>query len=427
MERAPFGWNQPAEREPDELESFARDGDLPLYGDGPIDDEPIDRPTPSGKPAFGQPYIWATSPKPRPRFRYVDDTPKMGRIGGAAFLAFLVLLAFGAVWVIEQDFKGPSPTPQPATQTAALESPQPPEAKPDDSQPNAEAAVPPPAEEKSAPENPGTLEQNAGDPRALREPPPVIGTHEPPATPAEAAPAPRPLERPQANVNARAKTPPAPPAPTQPARRIPFPTSPPLSQQIMRTPAEPAPAPVPPPARVAAAEPPPSPLPRVAVEEPAVTPVTMPPPEPPPAPAAAAASTPPPAAATASAAPPATAASSAAARPPAADVDNSAIRDVLGRYRSAFNRLDAKAAHQVWPTVNERTLDRAFGQLQQQSVSFDRCTIAVKGVMAEANCNGTTRFVPRVGSRSEQIESRQWNFSLRKASSGWQIQEVDAR
>jgi hypothetical protein len=108
-------------------------------------------------------------------------------------------------------------------------------------------------------------------------------------------------------------------------------------------------------------------------------------------------------------------------------VDNSAIRDVLGRYRSAFNTLDAKAAHQVWPTVNERTLDRAFGQLQHQNVSFDRCTIAVKGVMAEANCNGTTRFVPRVGSRAEQIESRQWNFSLRKANSGWQIQEVQAR
>jgi hypothetical protein len=111
------------------------------------------------------------------------------------------------------------------------------------------------------------------------------------------------------------------------------------------------------------------------------------------------------------------------------DVDNnSAIRDVLGRYRSAFNALDVKAAQQVWPTVNQRTLDRAFGQLQQQNVSFDRCTIAVKGVLAEANCNGTTRFVPRVGSRSEQIESRQWNFSLRKAySGGWVIQEVQAR
>lgn len=100
---------------------------------------------------------------------------------------------------------------------------------------------------------------------------------------------------------------------------------------------------------------------------------------------------------------------------------------MLARYRHAFNTLDAKAAHQVWPTVNERTLDRAFGQLQQQNVSFDRCTIAVKGVMAEANCNGTTRYVPRVGSHAAQIESRRWDFNLRKANSGWQIQGVEAR
>ena len=143
-------------------------------------------------------------------------------------------------------------------------------------------------------------------------------------------------------------------------------------------------------------------------------------PAPAPAPSTAAASPPAPR--------PAAAAPATAAIAPAGDVDNSAIRDVLGRYRSAFNTLDARAAQQVWPTVNQRTLDRAFGQLQQQNVSFDRCTIAVKGVIAEANCNGTTRFVPRVGSRSEQIESRQWNFMLRKAySGGWVIQEVEAR
>jgi hypothetical protein len=101
---------------------------------------------------------------------------------------------------------------------------------------------------------------------------------------------------------------------------------------------------------------------------------------------------------------------------------------VIGRYRSAFNSLDAQAAHQVWPTVNQSTLDRAFDQLQEQSLSFDRCTIAVKGTLASANCSGTTRFVPRVGSRSAQTQRRQWNFSLRKAyEGGWLIQNVEAR
>jgi hypothetical protein len=116
------------------------------------------------------------------------------------------------------------------------------------------------------------------------------------------------------------------------------------------------------------------------------------------------------------------------ARAPAVEVETSAIRDVLGRYRNAFNALDAKAARQVWPTVNERTLDRAFGQLEEQDVYFDRCTIDVKGVLAQARCNGSTRFVPRVGNRSPQTMNREWNFNLRKASDGgWQIQEVQAR
>lgn len=431
MERAPFGWSQPP---------VERDEDLPLH---------IDRPMPSGRPAFEQPYIWASPPKARPRFRYVDDTPKMGRLGSAAFLGFLVLLAFGAVWVIEQDFNGSPATAEPPKEAAALE---PPAEIPVSSLAGApDVAADQPdesrvvqtggANEIATQESAALSDQQVDDVRTTREePPPVIGTHEPPpdSTPTETTPAPRPVRR-DGNVNAGVRPRAVPP----PAQRVPFPTSPPLSQQVMRTPpVEPAPSPAPavapspapaaaapPAARVAAAESVPTPLPRVAIDDPVVTPAVTPPiPEPAPTAASSASPAPaPPSTVTASAAPSA-AGGSAAARPVAADVDNSAIRDVLGRYRSAFNALDAKAAHQVWPTVNERSLDRAFGQLQQQNVSFDRCTIAVKGVIAQANCNGTTRFVPRVGNRSEQVEARQWNFSLRKAySGGWVIQEVQAR
>ena len=290
--------------------------------------------------------------------------------------------------MIERDVEGPAAS-QPVPQTAAL-----------DSQTSNIDDVPAPS--------------------VTQEPPPVIGSTEPPPpiTPDVQA---RVADRPTPPLSQRPESSPpprsAPPAVVErapaPPTRMPFPTEPPLSQRVQPSPVEPAPTPP----RVAAAEAVPGPLPRVAIEEPVLMPPVTPPPEPPPAPAPAVA-----------AAPAASPAPTTAARAPAADVDNSAIRDTLGRYRSAFNALDAKAAHQVWPTVNERTLDRAFGQLQQQNVSFDRCTIAVKGVMAEANCNGTTRFVPRVGNRSEQIESRQWNFSLRKAySGGWLIQEVEAR
>ena len=138
MERAPFEWGQPVERE-EELPSRA---DIRM---------------PSGRPAFGQPYIWAT-PKARPRFPYVDDTPKMGRVGGAAFLGFLVLLAFGAVWVIERDVEGPAATEAELPKTAALES-----------QTKRRCRTP---MRRRCPGSAGAA--------TSKEPPPVIGSTEPP-------------------------------------------------------------------------------------------------------------------------------------------------------------------------------------------------------------------------------------------------------
>ena len=331
-----------------------------------------------------------------------DDTPRMGRAAGAAYLAFLVLLAFGAVWVIERDVEGPTPV---AEQRASEESP------PAETRPPVEPDVPPALPKVD------DLALNGADPAAPPDLPVAAERPAPPAVPPTPQPPP-PQEPPRPTVTA---------APRLRTEAVPSPPEPP--PLALPRPSIPEPVPVPP-ARAATTEPPQtvprSPatedvsLPRVAVGEPNLAP--------PPAPANVPASPPaePPAAAPPAAAP--AAAASAPSTPSRPDVDSGAIRDVLGRYRSAFNALDAKAAQQVWPSVDERTLDRAFGQLEEQNVSFDRCTIDVKGVLAEASCSGTTRFVPRVGNRSPQVEPRRWSFSLRKAySGGWQIQEVRAR
>ena len=109
------------------------------------------------------------------------------------------------------------------------------------------------------------------------------------------------------------------------------------------------------------------------------------------------------------------------------DAETGAIHDVLGRYRSALSALDSKAVQQVWPTVNQRTLVRAFGQVQEQDVTFLSCALDVKGRLAQALCVGTTSFVPKVGKRSSQFGPSQWNVTLRKERSGaWQIEEVQA-
>ena len=116
-----------------------------------------------------------------------------------------------------------------------------------------------------------------------------------------------------------------------------------------------------------------------------------------------------------------------AARPTARDLDTRAIENVLGRYRSAFNALDAGAAAAVWPTVNQRNLAKAFERLDDQDLSFESCKIDVGGVHAEAACNGTARYVQKVGNRNPKAESRQWHFILRRASEGWVIDQLDAR
>jgi hypothetical protein len=112
---------------------------------------------------------------------------------------------------------------------------------------------------------------------------------------------------------------------------------------------------------------------------------------------------------------------------PGRDADTRAIEQVLGRYRTAFNTLDAGAATAVWPTVNEKTLAKAFERLESHDVSFAHCQIEIVSVLAQAACNGSARYVPKVGSRTPKDEARHWTFSLRKTSGEWLIDRVDAR
>lgn len=109
------------------------------------------------------------------------------------------------------------------------------------------------------------------------------------------------------------------------------------------------------------------------------------------------------------------------------ELEARAIERVLGRYRSAFNQLDAGAALTVWPTVNRRTLARAFEQLEGQVVSFDGCDIQIADRFAEAACHGSARYVPKVGSRTPRDGARRWTFRLRKTADRWLIDRVDAR
>jgi len=199
---------------------------------------------------------------------------------------------------------------------------------------------------------------------------------------------------------------------------------------------KPAAAPAPrsePPARLAVAtppralEPPPSVTPRVSVDvhdrgavpAPAPTPPSIatsapvPSPAPPPAPKLAAA-------------PPEPLASAPASSPVAAVLRDTAndeddIRSTLTRFRTAYSKLDASAARDVWPSVDARALERAFQSLKSQDLHFDSCTMTVTGARAQAACKGRMVYVPRIGDQSPRFASREWNFELRKADERWTI------
>ena len=151
----------------------------------------------------------------------------------------------------------------------------------------------------------------------------------------------------------------------------------------------------------------------------AVEPLLVPPPVPQRGPSA-----PPPIAATATppAAPPLDVA------PAAAVVDDAAqVKAVLQKYQAAYERLDARLVHSVWPGVNQTMLARAFEGLESQTLTFKACDIQMRGVTASAVCTGSARYVPKVGSREPRVERLSWTFSFRRRpNDDWQIESARA-
>jgi hypothetical protein len=99
----------------------------------------------------------------------------------------------------------------------------------------------------------------------------------------------------------------------------------------------------------------------------------------------------------------------------------------LGRYQAAYENLDAAAAKQVWPGVDERALSKAFANLESQSFEFGDCRTTVTFATAVARCSGSATYVGRFGSRNRQTQNRQWTFRLRKEGSAWEMQDVQVR
>ena len=100
---------------------------------------------------------------------------------------------------------------------------------------------------------------------------------------------------------------------------------------------------------------------------------------------------------------------------------------MLDQYARAYGRLDVSAVRAVWPSVDERALARAFSDLSSQTVSFDRCDIAIDpqsgGSNAKASCYGKASYVGKVGSQ-QRTESRTVRFELKRDGDAWKIHKA---
>jgi hypothetical protein len=108
-------------------------------------------------------------------------------------------------------------------------------------------------------------------------------------------------------------------------------------------------------------------------------------------------------------------------------VDESRVADVLRQYARAYGDLDASAARDIWPSVDQRALARAFDSLRSQQLSLQECQIDVHGATANASCRGQARDVGKVGSGEPRIEPRTWRFELRREGEAWKIAHAEAR
>src|SRR5262249_10339734 len=107
--------------------------------------------------------------------------------------------------------------------------------------------------------------------------------------------------------------------------------------------------------------------------------------------------------------------------------DNASIQSVVSKYQSALNSLDVSAAKEVWPNVDSKALERAFGALEKQDLRFESCRTEVFGDEAVASCKGNGTYVPKVGSRHARSDTRAWTFKLLKTGNEWVIAGVNSQ
>jgi hypothetical protein len=96
---------------------------------------------------------------------------------------------------------------------------------------------------------------------------------------------------------------------------------------------------------------------------------------------------------------------------------------VVHQYARALERLDVGAATALYPTVDGRELRRSLNGLKAVQYHIASCGVSfsTSGDDAHATCTGNATFRPKVGSRVVRITGYEWELSLARGGTGWQI------
>jgi hypothetical protein len=108
--------------------------------------------------------------------------------------------------------------------------------------------------------------------------------------------------------------------------------------------------------------------------------------------------------------------------------ETESIRRVLHQYQHAVERMDARAAQAVWPSLDARALARAFTGLESHSLAFEDCGITIsRDAVAQAQCRAVATYLPKVGRRKPVNASHEYTFTFTKTDGDWQIDSAAIR
>jgi hypothetical protein len=96
------------------------------------------------------------------------------------------------------------------------------------------------------------------------------------------------------------------------------------------------------------------------------------------------------------------------------------VRELLKKYSTALESLDANAVKKVQPSISVENLTKAFKDMRELKVDIDAVRVlSTEGAAARVSCRVTQTLTPKVGSKRTTAVTRV--MRLRREADAWVI------